>query len=72
MYKRQAFVNEVKCSFTELINIYVKEDAERLQVFNKHGVYLPMKKIGKNNPKSVQIVEDNALRQKWKMCIRDR
>ncbi|WP_438938890.1 MobA/MobL family protein [Blautia producta] len=68
-FKDEAFVNEVKCSFTELINIYVKEDAERLQVFNKHGVYLPMKKIGKNNPKSVQIVEDNALRQKWNQTV---
>lgn len=68
-FKSEAFVDEVKCSFTELINIYVKEDAERLQVFTKNGVYLPMKKIGKNNPKEMQITEDNTMRQKWNQTV---
>lgn len=68
-FKSENFLDEVKCSYTALINIYVKEETERLQVFDKHGVYLPMKKIGKNNPKAEQIKSDNQMRQKWNQTV---
>lgn len=41
----------MKRSYTDLINIYVKDDKQKLKVFDRNGVYLPTKKIGKNNPK---------------------
>lgn len=37
----------------------------KLTVFDKNGVYLPTKKIGKNNPKAEQIAADNELRKEW-------
>ena len=36
-----------------------------LKVFDKNSVYLPTKKIGKNNPKAAEIEADNAARQEW-------
>jgi hypothetical protein len=39
----------------------VKDDKEKLKVFDKNGVYLPMKKIGKNNPKSEQVKASEAV-----------
>ena len=33
------------------------------QVFDKNSVYLPTKKIGKNNPKAAEIEPDNTARQ---------
>lgn len=68
-FKKEAFLNEVKCSFTELMNIYVKDKKEKLQVFDKSSPYLAMKKIGKNNPKAEQIESDNAVRQRWNQTV---
>ena len=34
-------------------------------MFDKNSVYLPTKKIGKNNPKAAEIAADNAARQEW-------
>ncbi len=34
-------------------------------MFDKNSVYLPTKKIGKNNPKAAEIEADNAARQEW-------
>lgn len=36
-----------------------------LYVFDKDGLYLATKKIGKNNPKAEQIKEDNETRMQW-------
>ena len=36
-----------------------------MKVFDKNSVYLPTKKIGKNNPKAAEIAADNAARQEW-------
>ena len=38
---------EVKEMFTEIINSHVKEESEKLSVFQQGGVYLATKKIGK-------------------------
>ena len=34
-------------------------------MFNPESIYLPTKKIGKNNPKAAEIEADNAARQEW-------
>lgn len=68
-FKSDGFLDEVKRSYTDLINIYVKDDKEKLKVFDKNGVYLPMKKIGKNNPKAEQIKEDNKVRSMWNQTV---
>jgi hypothetical protein len=59
----------VKRSYTDLINIYVKDDKQKLKVFERHGVYLPTKKIGKNNPKAEQIKTDNQYRTMWNQTV---
>lgn len=38
---------------------------EKLHVFDKNGLYLATKKIGKYNPKAEQIQSDNEIRMKW-------
>lgn len=68
-FKSENFLDEVKRSYTDLINLYVKSDNEKLSVFDKDGVYLPMKKIGKNNPKAKQIEEDNKVRSLWNQTV---
>ena len=68
-FKSEAFLDEAKQQYTELINIYVKNNDEKLQVFDPNGVYLPTKKIGKNNPKTEQIMADNAVRQEWNRTV---
>jgi len=68
-FKSENFLDGVKRSYTNLINIYVKDDKERLQVFDRNGVYLPMKKIGKSNPKAGQMKTDNEMRKKWNQTV---
>jgi len=68
-FKSDSFLDEVKHSYTDLINIYVKDDKEKLKVFDKNGVYLPMKKIGKNNPKAEQVKADNEVRAMWNQTV---
>ena len=68
-FKSESFLNEVKCSYTELINLYVSDDKEKLKVFDKNGPYLATKKIGKNNPKAEIIEEDNKARMKWNQTV---
>ena len=67
--KNKAFTKEVKELFTDTINCYVKEESEKLSVFQQGGVYLAMKKIGKNNPKAEEIKADNAARQEWNRTV---
>ena len=64
-FKSDAFTREVKEMFTEIINSHVKEESEKLSVFQQGGVYLATKKIGKNNPKEAEIRADNVVRQEW-------
>ena len=59
----------MKRSYTDLINIYVKDDKQKLKVFDRNGVYLPTKKIGKNNPKAEQIKTDNQYRTMWNQTV---
>ncbi len=68
-FKSDSFLDEVKRSYTDLINIYVKDDKQKLKVFERNGVYLPTKKIGKNNPKAEQIKTDNQYRTMWNQTV---
>ncbi len=56
-FKNKAFTKEVKELFTDTINRYVKEESEKLSVFQQGGVYLATKKIGKNNKKYEKDIE---------------
>ena len=68
-FKSDSFLDEIKRSYTDLINIYVRDDKEKLKVFDKNGVYLSMKKVGKNNPKAEQIEADNRVRTMWNQTV---
>ena len=65
LFKQDDFVDEVKHFYTDLINTLVKDDKEKLHVFDENGLYLATKKIGKNNPKAEQIQADNGYRMRW-------
>ena len=64
-FKTNAFLENMKQVMTDAINGIVKDENEKLQVFQKGGPYLATKKIGKNNPKEAEIKADNYLRQEW-------
>ena len=68
-FKSDVFTREVKEMFMEIINSHVKEESEKLSVFQQGGVYLATKKIGKNNPKEAEIRADNAVRQEWNRTV---
>lgn len=65
LFKQDSFVDEAKHYYTNLINLLVKDDMEKLHVFDKDGLYLATKKIGKNNPKAELIQLDDEIRMKW-------
>ena len=44
---------------------HIADPERHLRVFNPDSIYLPTKKIGKNNPKAAEIEADNAARQEW-------
>ena len=48
---------------------FPQDDKQKLKVFDRNGVYLPTKKIGKNNPKAEQIRTDNQYRTMWNQTV---
>lgn len=64
-FKSKPFLREVKEVYTDLINCHISDPEQQLKVFDINSVYLPTKKIGKNNPKEEEIKADNAARQEW-------
>ncbi len=64
-FKGEPFLREVKAFYTDLINKDVSDPEHKLKVFDSESVYLPTKKIGKNNPRAAEIEVDNAVRQEW-------
>ena len=68
-FKSDEFLAVEKKNFTELINQYIDNPKERLQVFDRNSVYLPTKKIGKHNPKAAEIEKDNQTRQEWNYVV---
>lgn len=65
LFKQESFVDEAKHFYTDLINLLIEDDKDKLHVFDKNGLYLATKKIGKNNPKAEQIKADNDVRMQW-------
>ena len=65
VFKNELFLDEAKQFYTALINRHIHDPERRLKVFDPNSVYLPTKKIGKNNPKAAEIEADNAARQAW-------
>lgn len=65
LFKQETFVDEAKHFYTDLINLLIRDEKEKLHVFDKDGLYLATKKIGKNNPKAEQIRADNEKRMQW-------
>ena len=57
--KEPAFLSPWRC----------KDDKQKLKVFDRNGVYLATKKIGKNNPKAEQIKADNQYRAMWNQTV---
>ena len=64
-YKSETFLEGEKEFYTALINSYISNPEQHLKVFDNNSVYLPTKKIGKNNPKEAEIKADNEARQEW-------
>ena len=58
-------MDKAKRFYTDLINLLIEDDKDKLHVFDKNRLYLATKKIGKNNPKAEQIKEDNEVRMQW-------
>ena len=65
LYKQEHYLDEAKRFYTDLINLLIEDDKDKLHVFDKNGLYLATKKIGKNNPKAEQIKTDNEVRMQW-------
>lgn len=65
VFKNELFLDEAKQFYTALINGHIHDPQRQLKVFDPNSVYLPTKKIGKNNPKAAEIEADNAARQDW-------
>ena len=61
-FKSEPFLREVKEIYTDLINRHISDPEQQLKVFDKNSVYLPTKKIGKNNPKAAEIEADNTAK----------
>lgn len=65
LFKQEHYLDEAKHFYTDLINLLIEDDKNKLHVFDKNGLYLATKKIGKNNPKAEQIKENNEVRMQW-------
>lgn len=70
-FKSKAFLSDVKEVYTGMMNktLADRDSRYRMQVFDRDGPYLPLKKIGKNNPKQKFIRENNTIRVKWNTAV---
>lgn len=68
-FKSIAFREEVKDLFLELNNSFIKDANRKLTKFDPESVYLPTKKIGKNNPKAEYIKAENDKRMEWNQTV---
>lgn len=64
-FKSRAFLKELKECYTELINQQIGKEKNRLEVYRKDSIYLPTKKIGKNNPNEDFIKQNNKAVKDW-------
>lgn len=64
-FKSRAFLKELKEGYTELINQQIGKEENRLEVYQKDNIYLPTKKVCKNNPNEDFIKQNNKAVQDW-------
>ena len=69
IFKHSSFLKDVKKMYKDLMNQLVKNEAEKLSVFEPDGPYLATKKIGKNNPKAEEIQADNEARKECNRTV---
>lgn len=69
LFKSDGFLDEVKRFYTDLINVCAINEEDKLHVFDRNGMYLATKKIGKNNPKAAEIEADNMERVRWNQTV---
>lgn len=69
LFKADGFLDEVKRLYTDLINICAIKEEDKIHVFDRNGIYLATKKIGKNNPKAAKIEVDNMERVRWNQTV---
>lgn len=69
LFKADGFLDEVKRLYTDLINVCAIKEEDKLHVFDRNGMYLATKKIGKNNPKAAEIETDNMERVRWNQAV---
>lgn len=69
LFKADGFLDEVKRLYTDLINVCAINEEDKLHVFDRSGMYLATKKIGKNNPKAAEIETDNMERVRWNQTV---
>lgn len=64
-FKSRVFLQELKVCYTELINQQIGRKENRLEVYRKDSIYLPTKKIGKNNPNEEIIKHNKNAVKNW-------
>lgn len=64
-FKGKNSLNEIKDAYIELINERIHDENDKLKVFNKNGIYLPLKKIGKNTSNEKNIRANNRMALEW-------
>lgn len=69
LFKADGFLDEVKRLYTDLINVCAIKEEDKLHVFDRNGMYLATKKIGKNNLKAAEIEADNMERVRWNQTV---
>lgn len=69
LFKADGFLYEVKHLYTDLINVCAIKEEDKLHVFDRNGMYIATKKIGKNNPKAAEIEADNMERVRWNQTV---
>lgn len=68
-FKDKSFLEEVKKTYATKINERMQDSRYKMTVFKNDGPYLPMKKVGKNNPKAKYIRENNSARLHWNRSV---
>ena len=68
-HTKKEILDEVKRLYTDLINVCAIKEEDKLNVFDRNGIYLATKKIGKNNPKAVEIEADNMECVRWNQTV---
>jgi hypothetical protein len=69
LFKADGYLDEVKRVYTDLINAFAIKEEDKLHIFERNGMYLATKKVGKNNPKAAEIEADNKVRMQWNQTV---